>query len=150
AQQMGIPKESIFVMENGGVLEFTRETARIGESVPNEAVFVDGLGVGDVGPAVMREREVLARDGFVLAIVPVSAVTGEVTGKPELVSRGFVYLRERGDLMERAADRVWQTLHGGASRREQTIIERTQEALGRFFHAETGRKPMVLAVVTQV
>jgi len=99
---------------------------------------------------VMREREVLARDGFVLAMVPVSAATGEVTGKPELVSRGFVYLRESGDLMERAAERAWQALRVSSPRREQTIIERTQETLGKFCYEETRRKPMVVGVVTKV
>ena len=150
AQEMGIAKENIFLLENGAVLELTRDAAQIIEQIPNEDVFVAGSGVGEIGPAVMREREVLARDGFVLAIVPVSAATGEVTGKPELVSRGFVYLRESGDLMERAAERAWQALRVSPPRREQTIIERTQETLGKFFYEETRRKPMVVGVVTKV
>ena len=150
AQEMGIPKESIFLLENGAVLELTRDAAQIVEKIPNEDVFVAGSSVGEIGPMVMREREVLARDGFVLAMVPVSAATGEVTGKPELVSRGFVYLRESGDLMERAAERAWQTLRVSSPRREQTIIERTQETLGKFFYEETRRKPMVVGVVTKV
>ena len=150
AQEMGILKENIFLLENGAVLELTRDAAQIVEKIPNEDVFVAGSGVGEIGPAVMREREVLARDGFVLAIVPVSAATGEVIGKPELVSRGFVYLRESGDLMERAAERAWQTLRVSSPRREQTIIERTQETLGKFFYEETRRKPMVVGVVTKV
>ena len=150
AQEMGIPKENIFLLENGAVLELTRDAAQIVEKIPNEDVFVAGSSVGEIGPMVMREREVLARDGFVLAMVPVSAATGEVTGKPELVSRGFVYLRESGDLMERAAERAWQTLRVSSPRREQTIIERTQETLGKFFYEETRRKPMVVGVVTKV
>ena len=150
AQEMGIAKENIFLLENGAVLELTRDAAQIVEKIPNEDVFVAGSGVGEIGPAVMREREVLARDGFVLAMVPVSAATGEVTGKPELVSRGFVYLRESGDLMERAAERAWQALRVSSPRREQTIIERTQETLGKFFYEETRRKPMVVGVVTKV
>jgi len=150
AQEMGIAKENIFLLENGAVLELTRDAAQIVEKIPNEDVFVAGSGVGEIGPAVMREREVLARDGFVLAMVPVSAATGEVTSKPELVSRGFVYLRESGDLMERAAERAWQALRVSSPRREQTIIERTQETLGKFFYEETRRKPMVVAVVTKV
>ncbi len=150
ARQMGIPTENIFILENGAVLELTRDTAKITEHIANEDVFVDGSGVGDIGPAVMREREVLARDGFVLAIVPISAATGEMTGKPELVSRGFVYLRESKDLMERAAEIAWQALRASANRREAAIIERTQEALGRFFYEETKRKPMVVAAVTKV
>ena len=150
ARQMGIPTENIFILENGTVLELTRDAAKITERLPNEDVFVDGAGVGDIGPAVMGEREALARDGFVLAIVPISATTGEVTGKPELVSRGFVYLRESKDLMERAAERAWQALRVAANRRDSVIIERTQEALRRFFYEETKRKPMVVAVVTKV
>jgi ribonuclease J len=149
ARQMGIPSESIFVVENGAVLEFTADAARIVDRIASQDVFVDGSGVGDIGPAVMREREVLARDGFVLAIVPVSATTGEVTGRPELVSRGFVYLRESGDLMDRAAERAWQALRASSSRRPQTIIERAQEALGKFLYEETRRKPMVVAVMTK-
>jgi ribonuclease J len=94
----------------------------------------------------MAEREVLARDGFVIAVVPVSAATGEVCGKPELVSRGFVYLRESGDLMERAAERAWAVLQG---KKRQAVVERAQETLSRFFYEETRRKPMVVAVLTQ-
>lgn len=150
AQQMGIPPENIFILENGSVLELTRDAAQVSGRIANEVVFVDGAGIGDVGPTVMREREILARDGFVLAVVPVSAATGEVVGRPELVSRGFVYLPESKELMERAAERAWQAVRAGPARRPQTIIERTQEALARFFYDETRRKPMVVAVTTQV
>jgi len=150
ARQMGIPAENIFILENGAVLEMSRDTAKITERLSNEDVFVDGAGVGDIGPVVMGEREVLARDGFVLAIVPISAATGEVAGKPELVSRGFVYWRESKDLMDRAAERAWQALRVSVSRRESIVIERAQEALRRFFYEETKRKPMVVAVVTKV
>jgi ribonuclease J len=150
ARQLGIANEDIFIVENGTVLEFTPQAAREVERVSIGDVFVDGSGVGDVGPKVIAEREALARDGFVIAIVPVSAATGEVCAKPELVSRGFVYLKESGDLMEKAAERVRVALEGNAGRRHQTIVERTQETLGRFFYEETRRKPMVVAVVTQV
>ncbi|MCX7669292.1 MAG: ribonuclease J [Anaerolineae bacterium] len=149
ARQLGIPQENIFILQNGDVLELTRETARLVEHIPNEEVFVDGAGVGDVGPAVLREREILAHEGFVLAIVPVSAATGEVIGRPELVSRGVVYLRENKELMERAAERVTQALQALASRRESAIVQRTEETLGRFFYQEIKRKPMILAVVTK-
>ncbi len=149
ARQLGIPQENIFILQNGDVLELTRETAHIVEHMPNEEVFVDGAGVGDVGPAVLREREILAHEGFVLAIVPVSATTGEVVGRPELVSRGVVYLRENKELMERAAERVQQALLTLSSRREGALIQRTEETLGRFFYQEIKRKPMILAVVTK-
>ncbi len=149
ARQMGVAAENIFILENGAVLELTRDSAQVVERTPSGNIFVDGSGVGDIGPAVMREREVLARDGFVLAVVPVSPATGEVSGKPELVSRGLVYLPESGDLMERAAERAWSVLRVAGKTKRQAIIERTQESLGRFFFEETKRKPMVVVVVTE-
>ena len=149
ARQLGMADEDIFIVENGAVLEFTADSARVVEHVSSGNVFVDGSGVGDIGPTVMGEREILARDGFVIAIVPVSAATGEVNGRPELVSRGFVYRRESEDLMERAAERVWQGLRAGHSRQRQAITERTQGILGRFFYEETRRKPLVVAIVAQ-
>lgn len=148
ARQLGIPTENILVVTNGAVVELTADTARVVEHLPAGDVFVDGSGIGDVGPKVIAEREVLGRDGFVIAVVPVNAVTGEISGRPELVSRGFVYQREGGDLLERAADRVWSTLRGITPKRRQAVAERTQDTLNRFFYEETRRRPMVVAVVT--
>jgi ribonuclease J len=150
AEQLGIPAESIFVMENGAVLELSEAGAQIVGEVPSANVFVDGTVVGDLGPKVMAEREVLARDGFVIAMVPISPATGEVTAKPELISRGFIYVPESKDLMERAAERTLAVLRSTGARRRQAIIETAQGTLSRFFYEETGRKPMVVAVVTQV
>ena len=149
ARQVGIPAENIVIAGNGAVLELTPDTARVIEEAPAGEVFVDGSGVGDIGPKVMAEREVLARDGFVIAVVPVNPETGEVNGKPELVTRGFVYLRDNAELLERAAQRTWSVLQESKLRKRQAIVERTQEVLGRFFYEETRRKPMVVAVVTQ-
>lgn len=149
ARQLGIADANILIAENGSVLEFTADSARIVERLPLGDVFVDGSGVGDIGPRVIAERETLGRDGFVIAVVPISPATGEISGKPELVSRGFVFLPESGDLLERAAERVWTALRGGGIKKHQAIIERTQETLSRFFFEETRRKPMVVAIVTQ-
>lgn len=149
ARQLGIADANILIAENGSVLEFTAESARIVERLPLGDVFVDGSGVGDIGPRVIAERETLGRDGFVIAVVPISPATGEISGKPDLVSRGFVFLPESGDLLERAAERAWTALRGGGIKKRQAIIERTQEALGRFFFEETRRKPMVVAIVTE-
>lgn len=149
ARQLGIPADHILVAENGAVIELNADSARIVEQVPAGEVYVDGSGVGDVGPKVMAEREILAQDGFVVALVPVSAATGEISGKPELISRGFVYLRESSDLLERAAERAYAALRVTNIRKRQAIIERAQDALKRFLFDETGRKPMVVAVVTE-
>jgi ribonuclease J len=150
AQRLSIPKENIFVIENGDVLEMGPDSAQITGHVPSATVFVDGTVVGDLGPKVMAEREMLGRDGFVIAVVPVSPATGEVAGKPDLVSRGFIYLPENQEMLERAADRALADLRGSGTRRRQAIIDRTQGFLSRFFYEETGRKPMVVAVVSQV
>jgi ribonuclease J len=146
ARQLGIAAENILIVENGVVLDLTPDSAAVIGRIASGEVFVDGSGVGDIGPKVIAEREVLARDGFVIAVVTVSAATGEVCGKPELVSRGFVYLKESGDILERAAERAWTALQG---KKRPGIVERTQETLSRFFYEETRRKPMVVAVVTQ-
>jgi ribonuclease J len=118
------------------------------EQVPAGNVYVHGKGVGDVGRRVIAEREILGNNGFVLAVVPVHPATGDVADKPELISRGFVFQRESSDLMERAAESVYNALKEGKVRQRQAIIDRTQGLLGRFFFEETKRKPMVLAVVT--
>ncbi len=149
ARQLGMLDDHILVVENGAVIELTTNSARVVDRIPVGEVFVDGSGVGDVGPQVMAEREVLGQDGFVVAVVPVSAATGEVAGKPELISRGFVYLRESGDLLQRAAERVYSVLRVTNMRKRQAIIERTQEALAKFLFEETRRRPMVVATVME-
>ncbi len=149
AERLGIPRENTFIIENGTVVEFTKDTAQVVDQVPSGNVFVQGSGVGDIGPKVMAEREILARDGFVIAVIPVTPTTGEPNGRPELVSRGFVYLRESGGLLDRAAERAWVALQGSGLKRRQAIVERTQDVLNKFFYEETRRRPMVVGVVTQ-
>ncbi len=149
AERLGIPRENTFIIENGTVLEFTKDTAQVVDQVPSGNVFVQGSGVGDIGPKVMAEREILARDGFVIAVIPVSPTTGEPNGRPELVSRGFVYLRESGELLDRAAERAWAALQGSGLKRRQAIVERAQDTLSKFFYEETRRRPMVVGVVAQ-
>lgn len=149
ARELGIPTENILLMEDGAVLELSAQRAKLKkERVPAGDVYVHGSGVGDVGRQVIAERETLGNNGFVLAVVPIRAATGEIAGKPELVSRGFVFMRERTDLMDRAADAVYRALSEGKVRQRQAIIDRTQGLLTRFFFEETKRKPMVLAVIT--
>src|SRR5690606_22872679 len=91
AMQLGVPEKNIFVVENGHVLEVGKHGIRLGARVPGGYVFVDGSGVGDVGKTVMRDREVLARDGFMIVVVNVDSQTGEVISEPEIITRGFIY-----------------------------------------------------------
>ncbi len=149
ARQLGIPAENIVIAEDGEVLELTAHRLKIKkERVPAGNVYVHGKGVGDVGRRVIGEREILGTNGFVLAVVPINPATGDVADKPELISRGFIFQKESSDLMERAAETVYDALKEGKVRQRQAIVDRTQGILGRFFFEQTKRKPMVLAVVT--
>ncbi|NOZ27365.1 MAG: ribonuclease J [Chloroflexi bacterium] len=150
ARMLGMSPENIFVVENGTVIEFEDGVGRVGERVPGGYVFVDGSGVGDIGPAVLRDREALARDGFVIAVVPVDQATGEPAGPPELVSRGFVYLREAGDLLDEAARRVERALLDSSCCSPRAVESTVKDVLGKFLYDETHRRPMILPVVTEV
>ncbi len=150
AEQVGIPRENIAVVENGTILEFDENRKlSIGERVPGGYVFVDGARVGDVGPAVMRDREILGRDGFVLVNVRINAETRQVLGEPEIISRGFVFWRESDTLMENARQTVRRAVNQNpnANGRTQEIV---QEALSKLFYVETKRRPMVFAFINEV
>lgn len=150
ARALGIPPERIFIVENGMVIEFEDGVGRIGERVPGGYVFVDGSGVGDIGPAVLRDREALARDGFVIVVVTINQSTGTLIGQPELVSRGFVYLRESSELLDEAARRVVKALNGNGHRSTRALEATIKDVVSKYLYDETRRRPMVLPVVTQV
>jgi ribonuclease J len=147
AQGLGIPPENTAVVENGTQIFLTPDRLEIGGRVPGGYVFVDGKGVGDVGPVVMRDREVLASDGFVSVLVLVHAETGELVEPPEFVSRGFVYLRDASGLIEMAQDVIADVVRTHTSGSLTTAI---QDALARLFYNETKRRPMTFAFVREV
>jgi ribonuclease J len=123
-------------------------TMTIGERVPGGYVFVDGSGVGDIGPAVMRDRETLARDGLVIVNAIVDRDTRVVVGEPEIVSRGFVFHREAEELFENARQTVRRVLESPATNGNR--VELVQDALGKLFYNETKRRPMIFAFVNEV
>ncbi|HUS93766.1 MAG TPA: ribonuclease J [Patescibacteria group bacterium] len=145
AQEMGIPEERIAVVENGTILEIDEQSLTIGPRIPGGYIFVDGSGVGDVGPAVMRDRERLANSGFFITVVSLNE-HGQVIGKPEIISRGFVYLEEAGDMMEGALEVVNRTISASGRNRDK-LNKKLESALSRFLYAETGRRPMVYVIV---
>lgn len=148
AQELGIPPENIFILESGQVLEFNEEGGHLGEKVAGERVFVDGLGVGDVGHAVLRDRYLLSQDGFLIAAVTLEAETGRLLSGPEIISRGFVYMRESEELIEKAKEQVLHVLEEGWPR--TALQGRIREALGEFLYAQTKRRPMILPIVMEV
>ncbi len=143
ARQQGIPAENIFVLENGAVMEFDEKGARFIERIPGGYVFVDGSGVGDIGPQVLRDREILSQDGFVLAVVRLNGKSGEVLGRPQIITRGFVYVKENMGLIERAEEQVINALRRNGTD-PQTAI---RKALSDLLFSETQRQPMIMPVV---
>ena len=145
ACHQGISPENIFVVENGMVVEFDEDEARLGERVPGGWVFVDGSGVGDIGPAVLRDREILSQDGFVLAIVHLEKQTGQLIERPKIITRGFIYVKEQRDLVERAEEEVIAALHLDGKDPYGTI----RKTLAELLYSETQRRPMVMPVVIE-
>jgi ribonuclease J len=146
ARELGIPAENIAVVENGTVIDFDENGMSVGERVPGGYVFVDGAMVGDIGPAVLRDRESLARDGFVAAFVTRDVNTGKLLGRPRIISRGFVYLPEADELVRTAEEIVASAVSNGNGDWERLI----QSRLSQFLYSETKRRPMIIPVVNKV
>jgi len=148
AEQVGVPAENIFVVESGQVLEFGPDWGRANGQVTEGHVMVDGLGVGDVGNVVLRDRRLLSRDGFVVVVVAVDADTGKVVEGPDIITRGFIYIRESEDLIQNAAQCVLQALeHGGP---KASLNVKIKDSLAEFLYEQTKRRPMILPVVMEV
>ena len=145
AREMGLADENIAVVENGTVLEFEDGRMRVAERIPGGYVYVDGSGVGDIGPSVMREREALAQDGFVIVNLKVNHA-GQVVGEPEIISRGFVFVRDAEEMFKAAQERIAVT----AARANGNLREKVQQALAEFFYAELKRRPMIFTLVNEV
>jgi ribonuclease J len=148
AEQVGIPRQNIFVLETGQVLEVDQDSARIAERVSDEYVLVDGLGVGDVGQVVLEDRRLLSRNGFMVVTLVVQRDTGRVLSGPEIISRGFVYVRESGELLERARAEVLKAVQDGGNR--AVLSNQIKEALTRFVYSEIKRRPLIVPVVMEV
>lgn len=150
AMQSGIPRQNIFVIENGMVLEVDKNGVRTtGERVPGGYVFVDGSGVGDIGRTVIRDREVLARDGFMMVVVNVDGDSGRVMGDPEIITRGFIYLRDADQLLDQIKQTVYEVMEQSRSLRNGQRRERLQDSLSRMLFNETKRRPMVFGVINE-
>jgi ribonuclease J len=153
AEASGVPKEGIFVCEDGDVIEIERGLGRRGKPVPVGMVFVDGLGVGDVGAAVLRDRRKLGDDGFVHIVATVDAQTGLVLAGPDIVTRGFVYEPVSEDLIAEARSRVMDNLEKLAAEgvNDPSIIkQRMRQAASRLFEERTQRRPIIIPTVMEV
>ena len=148
SQELGIPAENIAVIENGHVLSFDRDSMTVGKRVPGSYVFVDGSVVGDVGPSVLKDREILSKDGFVLVVVPVDDY-GRASTRPELISRGFIFLKDAQWLVEGAQNVVTEVVNNTDFANREEIRQKVVGELSKFLYAETRRRPMVFATITR-
>ncbi len=146
AQQVGIPAERVQVIENGQVVEFDNGEMSLGERIPGGYVFVDGAGVGDVGPSVLREREMMARDGFVLVNLTLDGETRHLLEDPEIITRGFIYTRNGDDLLEETSQFVSNAVHDSHNGNLQSDIE---QSLKSFLYNRTRRRPMIFVTLSR-
>ena len=148
AESLGIPKDHIFIIEDGQVVEVGEEWIFTDETVTSGRVLVDGLGVGDIGAVVLRDRRHLARDGFLVVTVGLDEETGEVILGPEILSRGFVYVAESESLLDDAKEVVWDVLETHES--AQAIATHMHTALADFCYRTMRRRPMILPLVVEL
>lgn len=147
AKEVGIPEENIAVVENGHVIEFDRNgKMSLGERIPGSYVFVDGTGVGDIGPSVVRERDILSREGFVMVNLLTDRDTGELVREPEILTKGFVYEPESDDLLLDTLQRIVET----AERANGNLRRDVEKRVKNFLYSETKRRPMVFVQVAEV
>jgi ribonuclease J len=148
AAAMGIPQENIFVVESGQVVEFGPDGPCLAEQVTEGHVLVDGLGVGDISQVVLRDRHHLSQDGFLVAIIGVDEQTGDILAGPEILSRGFVYMRDSEELIEAAKQRIRQALQNGVPPSASSAA--IKDALADLVYQETHRRPMIMPVVLEL
>ena len=151
AQDMGMDRNHIAIADNGAVIEITAKTIKVNGSVPSGEVYVDGSGVGDVGAVVMRDRKRLAEDGMVVVVLPVSSRDGNLISEPEIITRGFIYVKESGDLMKELQGVARDAAENVRSRRDDGELKGTvKSAVSSYLFKTTKRNPMVIPVVTRL
>ncbi|MBQ2932475.1 MAG: ribonuclease J [Clostridia bacterium] len=153
ALEMGIPSKNIFMMENGKVLEVSNSSGKIAGTVPAGRVLVDGLGVGDVGSIVLRDRKHLAEDGIIIVVCTIDHEMKMVVSGPDIISRGFVYVREAEDLMDSMREKASLVLDECLSHNTldwASLKSHLKNELGSYIFGKTKRKPMILPVIMDV
>jgi len=155
AESVGVPSKDIIIPNNGQVVLVDQKSIHISkEQVPANYVMVDGLGVGDVGEIVLRDRQAMAQDGMFVIIAIIDSKTGRVHGEPDIISRGFVYLRESKELLDQTREKVKEIISQTASNEHTVnwayVKDNIRDKIGQFLYTKTQRRPMVLPVVIEV
>jgi ribonuclease J len=153
AEYMGIPSQNIFVSDIGRVIELDKHSCAFAGSVPSGKTLIDGSGIGDIGSVVLRERKHLSEDGLVAIVASVNTDEGLIFSGPDIVSRGFVYVKESSDLMARTKDIAEKTLNrffDKGIRDTMQIKNAMKDEVARFIFKETKRRPMILPILMEV
>lgn len=153
AEQLGMDKENIFILKSGDVLELNDEGAEVTGEVPVGAILVDGLGVGDVGNVVLRDRQRLAEDGIVIVVAVMDGYSNTLVSGPDIVSRGFTYTKENEDLIEEASAIAYEVIERMQERGVTDwgkIKANLRDSLNEFFWKSTKRRPMILPILMEV
>ena len=153
AQTMGIPKENIFLLSSGDVLSISDEKAEVVDSVPAQGILVDGLGVGDVGNIVLRDRQHLSENGLIIVVLTLEKYSNQLLAGPDIVSRGFVYVRESENLMEEAREVVYEAVEKCLSRNSSDwgrIKNEIKDSLSDYLWKKMKRNPMILPIIMEV
>lgn len=153
AMDLGIAKEDVFILESGDVLELGEQEAKVTGKVPVGDILVDGLGVGDVGNIVLRDRQHLAEDGIMIVVLALDQASGYLVSGPDIVSRGFVYVKESDELMEEARERMAEVIENCLDRGITDwgkIKNSIKDSLGDYVWKKTKRRPMILPIILEV
>ena len=153
AVQVGIPPENIFIMNNGRVMELTENSAKMTGVVQSGKILVDGLGIGDVGDIVLRDRQHLSQDGLIVVVLTMDSATGEVVSGPDIISRGFVYVKESENIMDEVKRTVQRELYKCEEKGIKdwsSIKSNLKDGLRDYVFAKTKRNPMILPIIMEV
>ena len=156
AVSMGMPEENVFIMDNGRVLEFNGDEIKTDETVISGNILIDGLSVGDVGNIVLRDRRHLSEDGLIVAVMSINSATGEVLSGPDIISRGFVYMRESEEMITHIKDVTIDALNRAdslsAPRRHDWALKKTsiRDAIHNYVYEQTKRNPMILPIIMEI
>lgn len=154
AVEMGVAPDNIIVGENGRVIELTADSAKAVAVVPSGAVMVDGIGIGDVGSIVLRDRKLLSEEGLIIAVAAIDSKTGAVIAGPDIVSRGFVYVRESEELLTEAKEVCRKALASaegvGGNREWSNLKQAVKDQLGAYLFNKTKRRPMILPIIQEI
>lgn len=155
AESLGMPSSNTIIAGNGTVVELTKSSASISrEKIPSNYVMVDGLGVGDVGNIVLRDRQQMSEDGMFTVVIIVDSKTGKIVGSPDIISRGFIYMKGSTELVKETKSKVVEIVNKKTAPEHGTnwayVKDNIRDQIGQFLFLKTQRRPMILPVVIEV